>query len=57
MGLSTSNYGPRPVKENSPQLQDRQTLDRLAAVGSFIFVRNGSLYEAARQMGVDVKTG
>ncbi len=52
-------YGKSNYRKDTPGtpgiLQDRENLDRIAALGSFIFVRGGSLYEEAVRRGIDVK--
>ena len=52
--LAKSNFAQAPT--NMPEiLKDPVNLDRIAALGSFIFVKGGSLYEEAVRRGFDVK--
>jgi hypothetical protein len=57
MGLVRSNYSVKTTQNTPNLLNNKVVVDKLAAVGSFIFVRGGSLYEAAKDLGVEVKTG
>ena len=57
MGLVRSNFGVKTTQDTPDLLQNKVVVDKIAAVGSFIFVKNGSLYEAVKERGIEVKTG
>jgi len=54
MGQARSNFGPKTA--SAPKiLQDRKVVDAIAAQGSFIFVKAGSLFKAAQELGIEVR--
>jgi hypothetical protein len=51
-----TNY--RPDTVDTPKiLQNAANLQKIAALGSFIFVKGGSLYEEMKRQGLEVKPG
>jgi hypothetical protein len=47
------NYGPK--KAQASLASDTALFNKLAARGSFIFVKGGSLYQAAQELNIEVK--